>query len=115
MTRFVPNLNKFSVIPTPERRLSIYPPAKARRSRFERPDRGGGHGGAERRRARRVGTRSGYGSTGGRGFFGGAVAVRSRCGPDPALCEKHSHTVLDGRYRGLHGTVYMPSLGGALG
>jgi hypothetical protein len=53
-----------------------HPPAKARTARCAREqDRGGGYGGAERRRVRRAGTRSGYGSTGGRGFFGGAVAV----------------------------------------
>lgn len=64
---------------TSERQLSIYPPAKARRSRcVERPERGGG-------RAWRVGTRSGYGSTGGRGILCGAVAARSalRAGPCP--------------------------------
>ena len=43
-------------------------PAKARRSRFDRPERGGGHGGAERRRARREGMRSGYGRPGGPGL-----------------------------------------------
>ena len=51
------------------------PPAKARRGRCgERPERGGGQGGVERRRVRRVGTRSGYGSPGGGGreFFGGS-------------------------------------------
>jgi hypothetical protein len=95
----------------PERRLSIHLPAKARRSRFERPERGGG-------RVWRVGTRSGYGSTGGRGILcgsGGGSRSRLRCGPDPALCEKHSHTVPNGRYSASDGTVYMSSLGGASG
>ncbi len=67
----------------------IQQPVKARAARGAREqDHGGGHGGApvERRRARRVGTRSGYGSTGGRGILcgaerrdrgAGAVAVRN--------------------------------------
>ena len=55
----------------------IQQPVKARAARGAREqDHGGGQGGAERRRARRAGTRSGYGSTGGRGFLCGAGADR---------------------------------------
>jgi hypothetical protein len=101
-----------------ECRLVRQPLVKARNGgeAAARPEHGGG-------RVWRAGTRSGYGRPGGPGFFGGAVAVVERrgrgsgcgCGPDPALCEKHSHTVLDGRYSASDGTVYMPSLGGVSG
>jgi hypothetical protein len=44
----------------------------------------------------------------------GAVAVADAvgCGPDPALCEKHSQSTVGWLYRGSYGTVYMPALGG---
>ena len=45
-----------------------------------------GHGGAERRRARRAGTRSGLGRPGEPGFFGGAVAAGSRTAPEKRAC-----------------------------
>ncbi|HET7323002.1 MAG TPA: hypothetical protein VFJ06_01585 [Halococcus sp.] len=56
--------------------LGNHPSAKARTARSAREqDRGGGYGGTERRRAWRVGTRSGFGRPSGPGFFGGAAAV----------------------------------------
>jgi hypothetical protein len=85
------------------------PPVKARNAAEggARPEHGGGQGGAARRRARRVGTRSGYGSTGGRGFFGGAVAGAARgsgCVADAVGCGA-------GRYRTLHHAKSTPSEG----
>jgi hypothetical protein len=64
---------KSSGLLTPERRLSIHPPVKARNvaEGGARPEHGGGW-------ARRAGTRSGYGRPGGPGFFGGAVAGAAR-------------------------------------